>query len=214
MPGLPVAAVAARPVGLPRLHMRGRCGAYPGRGGGVMAKNKGVARAAKELRRLQAEERNAATPMERRRFWRDGAPEARTTETVPAPALALRVQPVILVKPRRQPVELVRVVHEVAADPESARARRRARYERATAPAAQRRTRASDAAPRRIGDGIKPNHAARAVPIGAVFLLAPTTVEAAASEEADDLEPLDLSPEADDASILHAESRFEAGRDD
>jgi hypothetical protein len=32
--------------------------------------------------------------------------------------------------------------------------------------------------------------------------------------DGDDLEPLDLSPEADDASVLHAEARFESSRDD
>lgn len=32
--------------------------------------------------------------------------------------------------------------------------------------------------------------------------------------DTDDLEPLNLTPEADDATILHAEARFEAMRDD
>lgn len=32
--------------------------------------------------------------------------------------------------------------------------------------------------------------------------------------DTEDLEPLELTPEQDDASILHAEARFEAMRDD
>ena len=32
--------------------------------------------------------------------------------------------------------------------------------------------------------------------------------------DTEDLEPLDFDDQADDATILHAESRFEAGRDD
>lgn len=53
------------------------------------------------------------------------------------------------------------------------KARRRARHLRRTAPAAAAKTRASDIAPRRIGDGLQPNHAARAVDIDALFPKAP-----------------------------------------
>lgn len=51
------------------------------------------------------------------------------------------------------------------------RYRRLGRHLRRTGPKSKSKTRASDVAPKRPGDGLKPNHAARAVSIGDCFPL-------------------------------------------
>lgn len=57
----------------------------------------------------------------------------------------------------------------VTPDPDQMHARRLAAYQRRSTRATARKVRASDVAPRRIGDGVKPEHRRRAVPVRQVF---------------------------------------------
>lgn len=138
--------------------------------------NKGVARAAKELRRQQAEERNAQTPDERRRCNRDGdAADRAALDRMLAVAVPVARAAKVAVPARKRPTVLpvVRVPGEPITKPGD-----RKRPTVRTAPPPPR----VHVAPRRITDGLRPNHAARAVALGGVF--PPTDLPAAVPAEA------------------------------
>lgn len=139
--------------------------------------NKGIARAAKERRRAEAEARNARTPDDRRRVSREGSVEYRAKRPTPPAASALAPAPAEPEKPRvRRGVVLAapKPRHVPApADAEQVRARRKAAHLRRTTKGAARWTRPSDIAPRRITDGIKPNHEERAISLAELWPDAP-----------------------------------------
>lgn len=180
-----------------------------------MNKNKGIAKAAKERRRADAEERNARTRKEHTARYRreelgvqrparagrelqpgdqvDAITRPDGTRVVTAPVsgwyqtngagLTFLGSTAVAAKPPRG------VAKPVGTDPvgipwapgvthdhlDEARRRRRrlAAYLRRTAPAVAPKMRTSDVAPPRLGDGLKPNHSARAVSLADAFPIEP-----------------------------------------
>lgn len=139
-------------------------------------KPKGIARAAKERRRAEAEQRNARTPLSRTRLAREGSVEYRANIAATTVKATLRSEGDILTEPEVRLGPLVLQPRNSVSQfrPDRTTGERgpaiTPRPKRRTPPRRRRPThRAAHIAPRRIGDGIKPNHLARAVDIHDLF---------------------------------------------
>lgn len=130
---------------------------------------KGAARAAKQRRRAEAETRNALTPEDRRRTSREGSIEYRLSNLPlwPTPQEPpVRPQPVIITASRHRAsaaAQPARSDHDpgpaITLPPREKQHKHRPARHQPPPP------RAPHVAARRIGDGIKPNHVARALSI-------------------------------------------------